>query len=401
MSVSKTSYRCSLEMQMVFRILIKFALLPSFLSLMLLLVSCGNEQAQEPPPPGVIISTLTPRDIPLVGKFVGQTAGFREVEIRAQVGGILLKKDYVEGQVVEKDQRLFQIDPAPYQASLNQAKGNLAQAEARLYQAKLDHERFLRLYKEAAVSRKERDDAIAAYRAATGDVEAARALVENAKINLGYTTVLAPITGAASEELFSEGNLVSVGQVLTKMIQIDPLYVNFSIPSTEALHYADMMSRGILEAPANNQFQVDIQLSDGSQHSGQGIVNFFDPRVDPATSSIKARAQLTNESRKILPGQFARVYMRGYTLKDVLVVPQRAVLHTQNGPVLYVLDEQNVARMVPFEQEMPLESDYILKAGAKPGDRIIVEGIQKVQPGKQVQILRETSSSNSTVPQSN
>ncbi|MBQ4132385.1 MAG: efflux RND transporter periplasmic adaptor subunit [Desulfovibrionaceae bacterium] len=366
-----------------------------------LLSACSDAEEQKLPPPGVVITTLEPQNVPLIGKFVGQTAGFREVEVRAQVSGILLKKDYVEGDIVEKNQLLFQIDPAPYQAALNQAKGNLAQAEARLYQTKLDHDRFLRLYNEAAVSRKERDDAIAAYRAARGDVEAARALVENAEINLGYTTVLAPISGAASEENFSEGNLVSVGQVLTKMVQIDPLYVNFSIPSADALHYADMMKRGMLEPPANNQFDVDIELSDGSLHSGKGVVNFFDPRVDPATSSIKARAQLVNDAKNILPGQFARVYMRGYMLKDVLIVPQRAVLHTQNGPVLYVLDENNHVQMAPFEQEMSLGPDYILKKGAKAGDRIVVDGIQKVQPGGPVTILSESGSSNSTEPKSN
>jgi len=377
---------------------------PPFLLIIVLLLgpmltSCGGDDEQEQPGPGVTVLTLKPQSIPLTGEFVGTTAGFREVEVRAQVNGILLKKAYTEGQIVEKDQLLFQIDPAPYQAALNQAKGTLAQAKARHYQAKLDNERFIQLYKEEAVSRKERDDAVAAYRAAQGDMEAAQAMVEDAEINLGYTTVVAPITGAVSEESFSEGNLISVGQILTKMVQIEPLYVNFSIPSTDALRYRDLMAREILVPPANNQFDVDIKLADGSMHTGKGVVNFIDPRVDPATSSIKARAELENDKNSILPGQFARVYMKGYSLANVLAVPQRAVLNTQTGPMIYVVDENNNAQIRPFKMELAVGSDYILKEGASPNERIIVEGIQKVRPGGPVTILEDKAdpkSANST-----
>ncbi len=372
------------------------------------LTSCGGDEKQAPHAPGVTVLTLKPQTIPLTGVFVGTTAGFREVEIRAQVSGILLKKDYAEGQIVEKGKRLFQIDPAPYQAALNQAKGTLAQAQARNYQAKLDNDRFIKLYKEEAVSKKERDDAVAAYRAAQGDLEAAKALVDNAEINLGYTTVTAPITGAASEESFSEGNLINVGQILTNMVQIDPIYVNFSIPSTDALRYQDMISKGFLVPPPDNRFDVDIKLSDGSMHTGQGIVNFIDPRVDLATSSIKARAQLDNKGKNILPGQFARVYMKGYVLKNVLAVPKRAVLNTQDGPIIYVVNKDNIAEERPFKMEMALNSDYILQEGASPNEKIILEGIQKVRPGGHVTIVEENKdgtsapgSSNATAPKNN
>jgi membrane fusion protein (multidrug efflux system) len=292
---------------------------------------------------------------------------------------------------VEKGQLLFQIDPAPYQAALNQTKGNLAQTQARLYQAKLDNDRFIQLYQEEAVSRKERDDAVAAYRAALGDLEAARAMVQDTEINLGYTTVLAPITGAVSEENFSEGNLISIGQMLTKMVQIEPLYVNFSIPSTDALRYRDLIAREILVPPADDKFEVDIKLSDGSMHTGSGVVNFIDPRVDPATSSIKARAQLGNDKNSILPGQFARVDMKGYSLQGVLAVPQRAVLNTQAGPIIYIVDENNIAHMRPFKVELTIGSDYILKEGLSAGERVIVEGTQKVRPENPVSIIEDKS----------
>lgn len=390
--------------------LYKFPFLLFITSLFLVpaLTSCGGDEEQAHHAPGVTVLTLKPQTIPLTGEFVGTTAGFREVEIRAQVSGILLKKDYTEGQIVEKGKRLFQIDPAPYQAALNQAKGTLAQAQARNYQAKLDNDRFIKLYKEDAVSKKERDDAVAAYRAAQGDLEAAKALVDNAEINLGYTTVTAPITGAVSEESFSEGNLINVGQTLTNMVQIDPIYVNFSIPSTDALRYQDMMRKGLLVPPPDNRFDVDIKLSDGSMHTGQGTVNFIDPRVDLATSSIKARAQLDNKGKSILPGQFARVYMKGYVLKNILAVPKRAVLNTQDGPIIYVVNKDNIAEKRPFKMEMALNSDYILQEGASPNEKIILEGIQKVRPGGHVTIVEENKdstpapgSSNATAPKNN
>ena len=360
-----------------------------------MLAACGNGEEQGPPPPGVTAITLTTKDIPITGEFVGQTAGFREVEVRAQVSGILQKRAYTEGQVVKQNELLFQIDPAPYIAALNQAKGNRSQAEARLYQAKLDNDRFVRLYAEAAVSKKERDDAVAAYKAAQGDASTARAMVDDAEINLGYTTVLAPISGSTSEEAVSEGNLVSTGQVLTRLVQLDPLYVNFSISSSDALRYRDMLKRGVLAAPANNRFDVDIRLADGSMHTGSGELNFVDPRVDPSTSSIRARAQLNNPGGAILPGQFARVFMKGYVLKNALPVPQRAVLSTQSGPMVYVLDAKNKAEIRAIVQEISVDNDYVIREGVKPGERIVLDGILKVRPGEPVKIIDPKANANS------
>lgn len=364
----------------------------------LLLSACGGDENKEPPPPGVTVITLETKNIPITGEFVGQTAGYREVEVRSQVSGILQKRAYTEGQVVKQGDLLFQIDPAPYQAALNQAKGNLSQAEARLYQAKLDNDRFIKLYSEAAVSKKERDDAVAAYKAAKGDAASARAMVDDAQINLGYTTVLAPISGSTSEETVSEGNLINVGQMLTKLVQLDPLYVNFSIPSTDVLRFRDMIKRGILLPPPENKFNVEIKLSNGAIYGGSGELNFVDPRVDPNTSSIKARAQLENTDDAILPGQFARVYMKGYMLKDALAVPQRAVLTTQDGPMIYVLDDKNVATLRPVVQELTVNNEYVLRQGAKPGERIVVDGIMKVRPGKPVQVVapKAQTSANAT-----
>ena len=364
----------------------------------LLLSACGGDENKEPPPPGVTVITLEPKNIPITGEFVGQTAGYREVEVRSQVSGILQKRAYTEGQVVKQGDLLFQIDPAPYQAALNQAKGNLSQAEARLYQARLDNDRFIKLYSEAAVSKKERDDAVAAYKAAQGDAASARAMVDDAQINLGYTTVLAPISGSTSEETVSEGNLINVGQMLTKLVQLDPLYVNFSIPSTDVLRFRDMIKRGILVPPPENKFRVEIKLSNGAIYGGSGELNFVDPRVDPSTSSIKARAQLENTDDAILPGQFARVYMKGYMLKDALAVPQRAVLSTQDGPMIYVLDDKNIANLRPVVQELTVNNEYVLRQGAKPGERIVVDGIMKVRPGKPVQVVdpKAQTSANAT-----
>lgn len=358
------------------------------------LTACGGNDEHAMPAPGVIAMNIEPADIPYTGEYTGQTAGFKEVEVRAQVGGILLKRYYQEGQVVQQGDQLFQIDPAPYEAALMQAKGALAQAKASLYQSSLNYERMKVLYAQAAVSKKERDDAYAAYTAAKGDVESASGMVDNAQINLGYTTITSPISGATSQETFSQGNLVNAGTVVTNIVQLDPLYINFSIPGTTYLQLKDMLSRGVLEGPSDKKFSVDIKLADGTVHTGNGELDFIDPRVDPITNSIKARAQIANPGGLVLPGQFARAYLKGYVLKKAIAIPQKAVLNTQNGPMVYVIGPDNKAEPRFIEQEMPYGNTYIIHKGLKAGEKIIVDGILKARPGSPVKIL----SSNSTAP---
>ncbi len=350
--------------------------------------ACSDDKEAVQQAPGVNIIVTKAEDIPFTAGYTGQTAGFREVEVRAQVTGILLKRYYTEGQIVKKGDNLFQIDPAPYRAALEQAKGSLAQAEAGLYQTRLDNQRMQTLYNQDAVSKKERDDALAAYKSAGGNVEAARGSLDNAKINLGYTKVVAPISGATSKESVSEGNLINTGEVVTKITQLDPLYVNFAIPGTTHLALKNMLARGVMVPPADGKFTVDIKLSDGSVHSGKGELDFVNPTVDPDTSSIKARAQLENPDGNILPGQFARVYLKGYVLKNAIAIPQKAVLNTQDATIVYVVDNENKAQARPIVKEIVYANNYIIREGLKTGEKVIVDGILKVRPGTPVTILK-------------
>src|SRR5262245_34930239 len=295
--------------------------------------------------------TVEPKSFPVAYEYVGQTAGSREVEVRARVTGILLTRNFKEGGRVEKGQSLSTIDPAPFQAVLARAEADVAAAEARHDQAARNAARFKPLYAEKAVSQKELDDAVSAEAIGAADVKAARARLVEARLNLGYTKVEAPEGGVVSKSQRSEGSLVSGPDVLlTTVMQIDPIWINFGIPDNEAARIQKEVDAGRLVLPKGG-FDVKLRLADGSLYGKTGRLNFSDVRINPATGTREGRAELPNPNGGALrPGQFVRVVLKGAAIPDAVAVPQRAVLENpQGGKIVFVVDEKSTAQPRPVE----------------------------------------------------
>jgi len=353
-----------------------------------LLSACG-EKAPPPKagPPEVGVVTVQPRDVPFIYEQVGQTAGFRETEVRSRVAGILQKRLYQEGQAVKEGQPLFQIDPEPFKAALDQAKGALRQQEATLERTRADRERIEPLFKENAVSRKDYDDARSAYDQAQAAVDSARAKVREADLNLGYTLVTSPIAGIASKETRSEGSLVATSgdaSLLTTVAQLDPLFVNFSYSEAEKLDYDGLRRTGRLVDPKTRRVDARAMLSDGSLFAGVGFVDFADSRVDPKTGTIRARAEFPNPKGELLPGQFVRIAVNLGLLKDAIVIPERAVTQQQATRLVLVVNDKGIVEPRPVQLGRRMEGGIVVVGGLKGGERIIVDGLLRARPGSAV-----------------
>ncbi|ALP39787.1 efflux RND transporter periplasmic adaptor subunit [Aeromonas schubertii] len=357
------------------------------LSLGALLAGCGDkgeQKAQVMPAVPVVVQTATPTDVPLTTEMVGETAGYREIEVRARVSGILLKRTYVEGQPVSAGQELFLIDPEPYQVALEQAKGVLAQESARLNKARADRDRIIPLFEKQVVSRKDYDDAIANYEASVASYQSAEAKVKEAAINLGYTKVTAPIDGMASKSSQSEGSLLSTSgdsSLLTTITQYNPLYVNFSYSEQDRLNFEKSVKSGKIEAKSATDWRTHIQLADGSTYPEAGKLNFSDTRVDPATGTIRARAIFDNKDGALLPGQFVRLTIDLGTRKNAIVVPPRAIVQSQADRLVMVVDGDDKVTPRPVKLGPTISSGVIIDSGLQAGDRFIVEGLMKARPG--------------------
>lgn len=361
------------------------------LVLSLLAAGCG-EKATPPraAPPEVGIVTVQPRDEPLIYTQVGQAAGFRETEVRSRVAGILQRRLYQEGQAVKEGQPLFQIDPEPFKAALDQARGALRQQEATFERARADRERIEPLFAENAVSRKDYDDARSAYESAAAGVDSARAKVREAELNLGYTLVTAPIAGVASKEARSEGSLVATSgdaSLLTTVVQLDPLYVNFSYSEAEKLDYDELRRTGRLVEPPTRKVEARAKLADGSDFAGVGYVDFSDSRVDPKTGTIRARAEFPNPKGELLPGQFVRIAVSLGLLRGSIVVPERAVTQQQATRLVLVVNERNVVEPRPVQLGRRVEGGIVVVAGLEGGERVIVDGLFKARPGSEVKAV--------------
>ena len=351
------------------------------------LTACGGETdpaANAMPAVPVVVNEVTPVDVPLTTEMVGETAGFREIEVRSRVSGILLKRTYVEGQPVTAGQELFLVDPAPYKVALEQAKGSLAQEQARLNKARADKDRIIPLFKRQVVRRKDYDDTIANYEAAVASLQAAQAKVKEADLNLSYTQVTAPISGMASKSSQSEGSLISTSgdsSLLTTITQFDPLYVNFSYSEQDRLNFEKSVKKGLIEAKSATDWRTHIQLADGSTYPEPGRLNFSDTRVDPQTGTIRARAIFDNKDGALLPGQFVRLTIDLGTRKNAIVVPPRAIVQSQADRLVMVVDADNKVSPRPVKLGPTVSSGIIIDSGLQAGDRYIVEGLMKARPG--------------------
>jgi membrane fusion protein (multidrug efflux system) len=340
------------------------------------------------PPAEVNVMTAAPKALPVAFEYVGQTAGSREVEVRARVTGILLSRNFEEGGPVKKGQSLYTIDPAPIQAALARAQADVAAAEARLDQARRNAARLKPLYAEKAVSQKEFDDAASGELIGAADLKAARARLDEARLNLEYTKVESPMSGIASRSLRSEGSLVSGPDILlTTVMQVDPIWVNFGIPDTEQARLNKEAAEGRLALPKN--FQVELRLADGSAYGRKGKVAFSDIRISPATGTREARAEIPNPEGVLRPGQFVRVILHGASRPNAVTVPQRAVLQGPQGKFVYVVDEKGSAQPRPVEAGEWSGDSWIITAGLKGGEQVIVDGVMKIGPGAPVKAAQK------------
>jgi len=339
------------------------------------------------PLPEVSTVTVTAQSLPLSFEYVGQSAGSREVEVRARVPGVILKRNFTEGAPVKEGQSLYSIDPAQFEAAAARAEADVVAAQARLEQARRNAARLKPLYAEKAVSQKENDDAVSAEEISAADLKAARARLTEARLNLSYTKVAAPVSGVASRSLRSEGSLVSgPDMLLTSVVQVDPIWVNFGIPDNEQAQLARDVQAGRVALPKDGTFVVALKLADGSMYQHTGKLNFSDVRVSPTTGTREARAEVPNPKGVLRPGEFVRVILRGAMRPNAVTVPQRAVLEGPQGKLVYVVDEKNTAQPHPIEVGDWAGDSWVINKGVQPGDRVIVEGLMRLGPGAPVRL---------------
>ncbi|WP_334177174.1 efflux RND transporter periplasmic adaptor subunit [Pseudoxanthobacter sp.] len=353
-------------------------------------VSGAAAQAGGPgamPPPAVGVITATPKDVPLVYDYAGRVSAFREVEVRARVAGVLLSRNFVEGAAVKEGDILFRIDPATYEADVARAAAQVQRAEAGLRQAEADAERANQLFERKFGTEKARDDAAVAVDTAKADLAVARAQLKTSQINLDYTTVRAPITGITSLKVIPEGGLVGTNpsdSLLTRITQLNPVYVNFSFTDAEAAEIRSLVESGRVVMKTPGRLSVQLTQPDGEPYPVAGFVDFTDRNVDLQTGTIRARAEFANPDSMLLPGQFVRAAIGGMTLKDAVLIPQKAVMQGPMGTFVYTVGPESKAVITPVELGREVGQDWIIRAGLKGGEQVIVSGVMKVRPGAPV-----------------
>ncbi len=366
----------------------------------LLVAACGKSSQQAGgfhgfPPAAVTVQAVQPQTFPVSFEYVGQTQGSKDVEVRARVTGIIEKRLYQEGSFVKAGQPLFLIDAKPYQAQVAAANADVARAQAQKVQADRELARLRPLAERKAIGQKEADDAASSADLAAAAVKSAQAKLAELSLNLGYTKVVAPISGLSSRAQKSEGSLATQNEtLLTTISQIDPIWIVFNVSENEQLRLNRAAASGQLKLPADNAYEVTVLLSDGSAFPRQGRINFADTRVNPTTGTYEVRAEIPNADGKLKPGQFVRVVLRGAERQDALAVPQVAVLDGPQGKFVYVAGKDKDGKDVAMPHPVVVgdwvaangTNQWVIESGLKPGDPVIVNGVAKLMPGGQIVI---------------
>ena len=338
-------------------------------------------------PVPVSVVTAKEETLPVMLEYAAQTLGSREVEVRARVTGILLKRNYAEGSKVKAGQSLFAIDPAPFAAAVARNEADVAAAEARHAQAERDAARLTPLIEAKAISQKDYDDAVSGKAIAAADLLAAKARLREARLNLDWTKVEAPISGTTSRALKSEGTLISGPDVLlTTVTQADPIQVIYGIPDNDRLKLRQDAEAKRVQWPQDGRFKVSLKLADGSTYSKTGYTDFSDMRVSRDTGTSEARAELPNPEGLLQPGQFVRVQLTGATRVGAFRVPQRAVLEGPQGKFVYVVGKDNKAEVRPVDAGDWTGGDVVISKGLNSGDQVIVYGVLMLGPGAPFQV---------------
>jgi len=370
-------------------------------SLAALIAGCRQgDQPSEPPLPEVGVIEARAEPLPITRDLVGRLSATREADVRARVAGVLLRRTYTEGTDVRAGQVLFRIDPAELDAALQGALATLAQAEANATNARIAAQRNRELVGTGAVSKAQLDTAEAEERSTAALVQQAKAGVAVARINLGYATVRAPISGRAGQQQVTEGALVgqSDATLLATVEQIDPIYVNFDQPvaEIEQLRRAQAAGEVTLEQPG--KAQVRLILADGTPYGAPGTLEFSDVRVDPATGALAYRGVIPNPDAQLLPGMFVNLRVSMGQLNRGFLVPQVALLRDGSGPYVKVVNAQNKVEQKRVRTASTRGSDWIVTSGLAPGDRIVISGIQQAQLGATVKAVPRPSAPASAEP---
>ncbi len=380
--------------------------LPTAVLFAAMLGACSNAQtpAPAPPAPEVAVATVHRSSVPITTDLPGRTSPYLVAQVRARVDGIVLKREFKEGSEVKAGQRLYQIDPAPYIAALNSATASLQKAEANLASTTAQAERFKVLVAANAVSNQDYDNAVAAQGQAAADVATGKAAVEMAQINLGYTNVVSPISGRSGVSQVTEGAYVqaSAATLMTTVQQIDPVYVDVTQSSVEGLQLRRDIASGQLKLNGPNQAKVTLTLEDGTQYPAQGSLQFTDITVDQGTGSVTVRAIFPNPRFVLLPGMFVRARIEEGINENAILVPQVGVTHDPKGQATALVVGSDSKVAVRTLQLRGTSGDqWIVESGLEDGDRVIVAGVQKVQPGaavKAVEAKTPTIAAGSTPP---
>ena len=362
--------------------------LAAVLLLVILAVSCDRGAEAPPPPPVPEVSTVTvqTQKIMLTTELPGRTSAYRIAEIRPQVSGLIQKRLFTEGSDVKAGEVLYQIDPAPFQAALDNAEAALGRAEANLPALRSRAERYRDSLADKAVSQQDYDDAAAALTQAEADIQYWKAMVETARINLGYTQVTAPISGRIGRSNVTDGAIVTAYQpmALATIQQLDPIYVDVPQSTTELLRLKD----GGLNHDGTDQNKVKLILEDGTAYPLEGTLQFSDVTVDPTTGSVILRVVFPNPEGVLLPGMFVRAVIKEGVNEQAILIPQQGVSRDHKGnPIALIVDAEGKVGLRMLTLDRAIGDKWLVSAGLAPGDRVIVEGMQMLRPGTVVKAV--------------
>jgi membrane fusion protein (multidrug efflux system) len=355
-------------------------------SLCKLLVACKQEETAAKKtlqPVEVVTQTVQPADTPVSFQFVGKTASSRKVEIRSRVAGFLEKRLYQEGEFVQEGEVLFQMDRKPFEVNLDAAEAELAQQQAKLQTAKANLDRVRPLVKKNAVAQKELDDALGSYRSSIAAVEAAKANVKQANLDLSYTEIRSPVYGLSSFAVQQEGAYIGIGTeaLLTYVAQIDPIWVEFSISENQLLKHRRSKKDGFIKLPEDSHYTVEIILADGSVYPHRGKITFLDASINEKTGTFLLRAEVDNPDVELRPGQFVRANLIGAIRPDAILIPKTAVQQGAKGSFVWVVSKDKTAELRPVTVGAWKDNQWFINEGLNKGDTIVVQGGIKLRAG--------------------
>ena len=355
------------------------------LALTTLLTACGEEKsAPAKAPANVTVMQVTTQETPAYSEFTAQTESSQLVEIRTRVSGFLDKRTYKEGGLVKQGQTLFQIDRKPFEAQLAAARGELSAQQARHAVAQATLARVKPLAEQNALSKKDLDDSIGNERTAAAAVAVARANVMTAELNLGYTTIKSPIDGLASFAKKQDGSYLNANgedSQLTTVAALNPMRIVFSVSENQFLQYQDKVAKGIIKAPDNDNYEVEVQLSDGITLPEKGKITFSDTSYAQGTGTMMLRAEISNTNGRLLPGQFVRARLLGSIYPKGILLPQRAVLQNGDKYFVWLVDKESKAQMRPIEVGNWMQDQWLILSGLSGGETLITDGFMRLAPG--------------------